>query len=54
MKKNPAQPEAKPADPAGFERFRTELARLVARFEKTFKPYQSGAYDEASSRPPWS
>ncbi|NCA82324.1 MAG: hypothetical protein EOM72_06210 [Opitutae bacterium] len=50
VKKNPAQPEARPADPAGFERFRTELARLVAQFEKNFKQYQSGAYDEAGVR----
>ena len=50
MKKKPAQPEATPADSAGFERFKTELARLVAQFEKNFKQYQSAAYDEASVR----
>ncbi len=50
MKKNAAQPEPIPADPAGFERFQTELLRLVAQFEKNFKQYQSAAYDEASVR----
>lgn len=50
VKKTATQPEAPPADPAGFERFRTELARLVARFEKDFKLYQSPAYSEASVR----
>lgn len=50
MKKNAATPEAPPADAAGFERFQTELARLVAQFEKNFKQYQSAAYDEASVR----
>ena len=50
MKKNAAPPATAPADAAGFERFQTELARLVAQFEKNFKHYQSAAYDEASVR----
>ncbi len=49
MKIDP-QPESPPADAAGFERFQTELARLVARFEKDFKLYQSPSYSEASVR----
>ena len=50
MKKKPAQPEATPADPAGFERFQTELARLVAKFERGFKQVQGADYNEAKLR----
>jgi type I restriction-modification system DNA methylase subunit len=50
VKKQPAQPETKPADLAGFERFQTELARLVAKFERGFKQVQGADYNEAKLR----
>ena len=50
MKKKGAAPAGAPADSAGFENFKTELVRLVARFEQNFKLYQSPTYSEASVR----
>ena len=50
MKKTTEQPEPVPTDTAGFERFQTELVRLVAQFDKNFKLYQSPTYSEASVR----
>ena len=50
MKKQAAPPQAAPADSAGFETFKAELARLVGRFEQNFKLYQSPTYSEASVR----
>ena len=50
MKKTAPPPESPPADAAGFERFQTELVRLVAQFEKNFRLYQNPTYSEASVR----
>ena len=50
MKKIAAPSEEAPANAAGFENFKAELTRLVARFEKDFKLYQSPSYSEASVR----
>ena len=50
MKKTAPPPESPPTDAAGCDRFKAELVRLVAQFEKNFKLYQSPAYSEASVR----
>ena len=50
VKKKADLAEGPPADVAGFERFQTELLRLVAKFERGFKQVQSADYNEAKLR----
>ena len=50
VKKKADLAEGPPADVAGFERFQTELLRLVAKFERGFKQVQGADYNEAKLR----